>query len=269
MQDEKRTGGATGIPRTVRFFFQATALLAVLFGLLIFIIPLDSYRFFGNCFEAVTAAACMTASLWAYRKWSRRESLLLAAFAFGGYALSTAFWYLFSVAIGRPFVFVSIAELGILGFFFIFIAAVTIEFPEEKIPISWTLALLALFLGLPLLVIWDSGYRQPIRLAVFTLQFLATVQLVVTSVRHGVFRFRLLWAGICLWSLAMMLYGLRETLFTSYTVPLFPATTFTRQLGVYEFLSIIGPLVILSFVLIQLGLFEAIRIREEAGYARA
>ena len=265
MEDEKKTGMATGIPRTISVVLAAIALLAVLFGLMIFIVPLDSYRFYGNCFEAVTAAACMCASLYAYVKWSRKESLLLAAFAFGGYALSTAFWYLFSVAIGRSFVFVSIAELGILGFFLILIAAITIEFPEEKVPVLWTLALVALFLVLPLLVIWDAGYRQPVRLAVFTVQFLATVQLVATSVRHGIFRYRLLWAGICLWALTMMVYGLRETLFTSYAVPLFPATPFTQPLGVYEFLSIIGPLVIVSFILIQLGLFQAIRMREEAG----
>ncbi len=67
-----------------------------------------------------------------------------------------------------------------------------------------------------------------------------------------------LWAGICLRCFASMLYGIRETLFTVYPVPLFPATMFTTPLTVYDFLSVVGPMIICSCALIQIGLITFI-----------
>ena len=268
MQGGERTEDATGTPRGIVIFFRALALLAVLFGALIFVTPLGYYQLIGNCFEAFVAAACLAASLYAYLNWSRRESLLLAAFAFGGYALSTGFWYLFTVPpeLGRGLVFVSVAELGILGFFLLFIAIITIEFPGDKIPVSRSLLLVAVFLAVPLLVIWGAGYRDLLRLVVLAVQFLVAEQLFEVSVRHRVYRYKLLWAGICLWCLTGgMLYGIRETYFSAYDAPLFDKTVFTQSLTVNQFLSIIGPMAIISFTLIQLGLFRYILERRESG----
>jgi hypothetical protein len=55
-----------------------------------------------------------------------------------------------------------------------------------------------------------------------------------------------------------MLYGIRETIFVVYPVPLFPGTALTAFLTVYDFLSVIGPLIICSHALIQIGLISYI-----------
>jgi hypothetical protein len=233
-------------------------LLSLAFAALIFVIPLDAYRLIGHLFEAVAALFCMACCLYLHRTVADRLLLLLAAFAFFSYALSTMFWYLYTVALGRLFVFTTVAEFGFLCFFFFFIAAISIEFPDRGMKLSSSALLLLLFLSIPLAAGVVTGDNQPVHLALIMIRFLVIGLLVVTAIRHGIHTYTLLWAGLCLRCLASMLYGVRETIFTIYPVPLFPGTSFTPALNVYDFLSMVGPMIICSFALIQIGLFSYI-----------
>ena len=235
-----------------------TVFLSVSFAALVFVIPLDGYRLLGHIFEASVSLFCMACCLYLYRTVADRLLLLLAAFAFFSYALSTTFWYLYTVALGRMFVFTTVAEFGFLCFFFFFIAAISIEFPDRGMRSSTTVFLLLIFLAVPLAVGFEGGITQPVHFLLVILRFLIIGLLITTAVRHGVHHYTLLWAGICLRCLASMLYGIRETLFVVYPVPLFPATGFTMPLSVYDFLSIVGPMIICSYALILIGLFSYI-----------
>jgi hypothetical protein len=235
-----------------------TFLLSILFAALIFVIPLDTYRLLGHIFEAVVSLSCMACCLYLYRSVSGRLFLLLAAFAFFSYALTTTFWYLYTVALGRMFVFTTVAEFGFLCFFFFFIAAISIEFPDWGMRSSTMVLLFLIFLAVPLVAGFEGGISQPVHFLLIIVRFLVIGLLITTAVRHGVHHYTLLWAGICLRCLASMLYGIRETLFVVYPVPLFPATGFTASLTVYDFLSIVGPVIICSSALIVIGLFSYI-----------
>lgn len=253
--------GAGDCPGECRFFRWAVPLLwltvifSALFAVFVFVIPLDEYRLLGHIFEAVVSLFCMACCLYLYRSVSDRLMLLLAAFAFFSYALATTFWYLYTVALGRMFVFTTVAEFGFLCFFFFFIAAITIEFPDRGMRSSTTVLLLLIFLAVPLVAGFAGGILQPVHFLLVIVRFLVIGLLFTTAVRHGVHNYPLLWAGICLRCLASMLYGIRETLFVVYPVPLFPSTGFTASLTVYDFLSIVGPMIICSYALIQIGLF--------------
>jgi len=70
---------------------------------------------------------------------------------------------------------------------------------------------------------------------------------------HGVYQYPLLWPGICLWSVASIIGGLRYTSVikdAEWVVP------FTGHLTPFDFLSIVWPLYCLSILLIQLGIFR-------------
>jgi len=249
-------------PAAVRYFLWGVVVFSVLYIALIVIIPLPLYRLFGNTFEAVAALVCMGICLYAYRFWSGRIILVLAAFAFGEYALATAFWYLFTLLpltadFGRPFVFTSVAELAFFGFMLFFIAGFQIEREREPFPAMYSILLLLLFLLVPLMII--ARYGMVVRTALLLVQFVVVAVLIIVTISHGFFRYPLLWAGICLRSFVSMLYGLRETLFLYYpswnvTIPVQGTT-----LSVYELASVVGPLIILSISLITLGLLSYIR----------
>ena len=272
MDDEIRPAPAPAkypIPRWTNYLLWAIVALTVIFGALIAVTPLPLYRFAGHCFEAAAALICMAMCAYAYLRWShRRIILLLAAFAFGEYALATIFWYLFSLLpvtgnLGRPFVFTTVAELSFLGFMVFFIAAFQIE--QEKEPthplLPWLF--LALFFAIPLIVIGEYGFT--LRTVMLLVRFLVVEQLIMVTIGHGFFRYPLLWTGICVRCLAAMLYGLRETLlvyYTSWTIPLPGAGA---AISVYDLASLIGPLIIASFALIVLGLFDYVALREMTG----
>ncbi len=233
-------------------------ILSGVFAALIFVIPLDDYRMLGHIFEAAAALFCMACCLYLYRFVSDRLLLLLAAFAFFSYALSTTFWYLFTVAVSRQVVFTTVAEFGFLCFFFFFIAAITIEFPDRGMRLSSLLLLLIPVLAIPVAIGFTGEIDHPVHLVLVTIRFLVIGLLLATAIRHGVHHYTILWAGICLRCLASMLYGIRETVFVIFPVPLFPATTFTASLSAYDFLSMVGPMIICSSALIQIGLFSYI-----------
>jgi hypothetical protein len=78
--------------------------------------------------------------------------------------------------------------------------------------------------------------------------------LIATSIRFGVYRYPVLWAGICLRCLGWMIYCIRESIFTVYSIPVI--TNITPNLTVYDLLSLIGPIIICSMALMQIGLFS-------------
>jgi len=244
--------------RTIRFLW-GIVLFSALFAAMIVVMPLDLYRTVGHFCEAGVALFCMVCCLYAYRTISDRIILLLAAFAFFGYAISTLFWYFYSVSIGRAFVYTTVAELSFFCFFLFFIAAIAIEFPRREMPVAVCGFLIILFLTIPLIIISGDVIRQPLRLALIVIRFLIIEQLIEVAIRHGVYCYPVLWAGICLRCIGAMLYGVRETVFLNNPIILFPATGMTPVISVYDFLSIIGPVNICSFALIQIGLFMYIQ----------
>jgi len=244
------------------------AILSVLFAAMVFFLPLDLYRPAGHLFEVVVAVFCMACCLYAYCTISNRILLLLGAFAFFGYAISTLFWYFYSVSLGRSFVYTTVAELSFFCFFLFFIAAISIEFPRQEMSAAVSVFLLILFLSIPLIIISGDVIRQPLRLALVLARFVVIEQLLDVAIRHGVYFYPLLWMGICLRCIGAMVYGIRETVFLNSPLALFPANTVASPLSVYDFLSIVGPINTCSFALIQIGLFAYIRAaagRERAG----
>jgi hypothetical protein len=249
-------------PAAVTYGLWGIVAFSFAYAALITVIPLPLYRLFGNTFAAIAAIACMGICLYAYRFWSGRIILVLAAFAFGEYALATAFWYLFTLVpltsnLARPFVFTSVAELAFFGFMLFFIAGFQIEREKESFPFRYRILFILVFLAVPLIVI--AKYGIVIRTGLLFVQFMVVAALLLTTIGHGFFRYPLLWAGICLRCIVSMLYGLRETLFLYYpawnvTIPLQGST-----ISVYNLASIVGPLIIASIALITLGLLVYIR----------
>lgn len=241
------------VPGNVFFLLRGLVAGTIIFSVLIFFIPLDTYRFYGNFLEVGIALFCMCCCLYAYRTWSARILLLLAAFAFLGYALSNTFWYLYAAALGRQNVFFSVSELGFLGFMFFFIVAFRIEFVKLPGLRSSRIALVGLLVFIALLLVASLGITPVSALLLFRILIVALF--LNSALEHAVYRYSLLWAGICLWSFASIVYGFRDTFVITHAggaaVTLFSGNPLT----VYDFLSIIGPFIFLSFLLIQLGLF--------------
>lgn len=242
------------VPRSVILLFWGMVLPAALFTGLIFFIPLKTYQLCSNFFEVVIALVCMVSCLYAYRSWSDRIILLLTAFAFGGFALSNTFWYLYLTAfqLSRDSVFFTISEMGFLGFMLFFIVAFRIEFPQKSCPVSSRIVLWGLFLITALLVAGTSGITQNTALLMF--RFLIVALFIDVALCHGVYQYNLLWPGICLWSFASVLYGYREV---------FVAPVTKNLLAAHPFWSLVGPLDILALLLIQLGLFEYLNSRQD------
>ncbi len=245
------------MPRSYRWLLPLLWMIVILsavFFLLIFVIPMESFQYYGNVFETIMPVFCLVCCLYAYRTISSRVCLLLAAFAFMSYAFSNAYWYTFSIILGRPVVYISVAELGFFSFFLFLIAMIVIEFPDEGMAIPAAALLFLLYLVFPLTYVFSGEDFLPVHVALFVVRVILLEQLVAAAIRHGIFRYPLLWAGICLNCIASLLYGLRETVFTSFDVLLFQGTSATNPLTVYEFLSIVGPMTTASFALILAGL---------------
>jgi len=256
MEPDTGAGDQPGRPVFLRWAVPVlwlTVIISGVFGALILVIPLDLYRLLGHVLEASVALFCMGCCLSLYRSVSGRLLLLLAAFAFFSYALTTTFWYLYTVALGRLSVFTTVAEFGFLCFFFFFIAAISIEFPDRGLSPAATIFLLIVFLAVPIAAGFAVG-DQPLHLALVTIRFLVIGILVITAIRHGVSTYTLLWAGICLRCIASMLYGIREAFFIIYPFPVFSGLAGLVPLTVYDLLSIVGPMIVCSLALIQLGL---------------
>lgn len=233
--------------------------LSVIFFILIFFLPLGVYRLIGNFSEVIVAFFCMACCLYAYRYVSDRIIFPLAAFAFFGYALSNLFWHFYSITLGRAFVYTSVSEIGFFCFFLFFISAIIIEFPKQKMPVALVVLLMVSFLLIPLIITWGVCINLPLHFALFALRLLLIEQLIEATIRHGVFRYPLLCAGICLHCVGSLLYGIRDTLVINNPGVFLPGPIPGSEISLYNFLSIVGPIFIGSFALIMLGLFSYVR----------
>lgn len=240
------------VPGRVMLLLWGMVLLTAPVCALIFFIPLGDYQYYENILEGGVALICMIFCLYAYRTWSERIIVLLAAFAFGEYALANTFWYLSSLVLEMQKEPVNISELGLLGFMLFFIVAFRIEFPQKFTPVSSRIALGGLFLIIALIILGTLGIT--LITAVFTFRLLIVALLIDGALDHGIYQYPLLWPGICLWSFASIIDGIRDTSVITYAE--WGVASFTpNPLNAHDFLSIIWPLFILSFLLIQLGIF--------------
>lgn len=234
------------------------AVIAGLFCVMVFFIPPEIFRLYANLLEIGVALFCMGCCLQVYRSQPGRVLLLLAAFAFLGFALSNTFWYLYASAFGRMHAFFSVSEMGFLGFLLFFIVAFRIEGEKTPFPHHWQTALAALFAAMAILIIASSGLN-PVT-ALLLLRILIVLVFMGTALEYGMSRYTLLWTGICLFSLASVTYGLRDAFIIRYPAGadaiIVPATSLT----VDNFLSIVGPLDVMAFLLILLGIFEYLDI---------
>jgi hypothetical protein len=239
------------VPHRVMLLLWGMVLLTAPVCALIFFIPLGDYQYYDNILEVGVALICMISCLYAYRTWSERIIVLLAAFAFGEYALANTFYYLYSLVPDMQNGLFTISELGLLGFMLFFIVAFRIEFPQKPYPVSSRIVLLGLFLLIVLLVLGTSDVT--LSTAVFIFRLLMVALLIDGALDHGVYQYPLLWPGVCLWSFASIIGGLRYTSVLMNAEWVAPFTT--DSLTAYDFISIVWPLYILSFLLIQLGIF--------------
>jgi hypothetical protein len=271
------------VPAGMMRFLWALVSIPLLLGSLVFVfhIPDDQFRFLGNTAEGVVALICMICCLYAWRTWSERVILILAAFAFGGYALSNTFWFLYQKVPQETGASFSIADLGFIGFMLIFIVAFRIEFQKTPCPVAVRIIIGALFALVALLalgnacippdtaLISSSTICISLNTVPFALLLLIIALFIDAALDHGVYRYSLLWSGTCLWCFVLFLYGARET-FVDPIVALVSkgpgpetGTFLINPLQLQDFLHVIGPLVILSFILIQLGIFAYLNTTED------
>ena len=268
--------------RAILFLWCLTALPFLVYLLNFLLADHDYYRFLGNAVEVIVALTCMLSCLYAFSTWSEHLLLLLGAFAFGGYALSNTFWYMYEIALPATGAFVSIAELGFLGFMLFFIVAFRIEFPRRLCPVSWRIAFGTLFIiitlivaGIPALfpdaLLHSAGFLSLTpALAMFILLLVVIAILMDTALAHGVYRYSLLWYGVCLWSFTLYLYAMREMIGDPLVATLSDLSLPGIDLGLFvistkqlqDSMSIAGPLIILSLLMIQLGIFSYLNAAE-------
>jgi hypothetical protein len=247
------------VPDRMMRFLWGLVILTVLFCGLVFFIPLetlDMYHLMSNLSEVTLTLVCMISCLYVYKTRSERVLLLLAAFAFGGYALSNTFWYLYTTAFPMVGTIFNVSELGFLGAMLFFIVGFRIEFPKKSCPVSWRIAsggLLFLFLALITLGIIGIN-KNP---ALSTVWLLIIALFIDTALNHGVYRYPLLWGGVCLWSFTSILYELWYNVISGF-VEASVRIPFAQNLLPWGsfFFNIISPLSFLSLLLIQLGIVE-------------
>jgi len=230
-------------------------ILVAFFSFLIFLIPIGTFQLHGNILEIMVALFCMVSCLHASMVYPGRITLLLAAFAYLGYALSNTFWYLLAFAHQRQDVFFSVSEMGFLGFMLFFIVAFRIDFPVKSPSRTAQAALAALFGIIAAFVLWSSGLT--VVTALLLLHILVAILFLDRAMVHAVYHYPLLFAGACLWSGASIVYGLRDVVISTHNTWQNIPVASLSPLRLYDFLSIVGPAIVLSFLLIQLGLFSA------------
>ncbi|MFA4850797.1 MAG: hypothetical protein WC626_13815 [Methanoregula sp.] len=242
------------VPKTAFLLIWCLALVPLFFCIWIFFVDsIKTYQFYSNILEIGIALFCMCCCLYAYRTWSERIILLLAAFAFLGYALSNTFWYIFTLIFDRTTVFFNISQMGFLGFMLFFIAAFWFEFPKKPCPRFSQIALIGLLVFITLLIITKLGVNGVSVL--LWIHVLFVILFINSALEHGVYRYSLLWIGIFMWSFPFITSALRDTFIVTHSNEAVIALSPTHPLTLNELLSIDGPLIVLSFLLIQLGIF--------------
>lgn len=216
-------------------FFWLLLAFSFILALTIAVLHSSTFLAWSNYAQIFTAAACAATCAYAFRFKSKDMLLLLASFAFGGWALSNVFWYSYVAILGPSLMYPTISESGFLGFMLFLAAGYQIAFPRAEGSGLFPLAAAMPFLAVPIAVVYRVGLTPAT--AVTSLYFVIEAYLVWICVRHGLQTRPLLLAGTIGYCLTMCVYALRETVFLEFTI-----------------LYLAGPMAIASFCLIQLGL---------------
>lgn len=201
-----------------------------------------------NALQEGTGLLCAVSCFLAYRLSARKRMLLLAAFGFLGWTISNLFWFSYRVLINIHPQYPTISGIGFLGFFLFLALAYRTEFRDYGIPPVQAVLLFGILLGIPVLNLVISGLTTgPV---FFLLYFLLSACLIGTALRCRIYRYRILFLGTAGYCCAEILYIIRETMIY-------------RDTRLYSLLFISGLLVVISFAVIQIGLFRYLREEQE------
>jgi hypothetical protein len=242
----------TEVPLVSRWYRPGLAffslLLAGSLGLLLAVLLLPSHTFDGygtvsNGLQLLTSIACLIVCVSAYIFWSRDLLLIYAGFAFGGWTLANTFWYAYTLIIGPTLMFPTVSEAGFLGVF-LFLASGYLEaFPSSarSLPRLGVFAFcLIMLLSVPVYLINQLGLT--LSTGVTLLFFLFGGYLLLVSLSRQVYEERFLFAGTLMVIVAHLIYAVRETAYPDFWL-----------------FRIVGPLVVLSFCLLEIGLLQRTR----------
>lgn len=216
--------------------------------LAVLLLPSHTFEGFGavsNGLQFLASITCMVVCAALFLFWSRDLLLIYAGFAFGGWTLANTFWYAYTLIIGPTLMYPTVSEAGLLGFFLFLASGYTEVFPvsTRSRPRSAGIALcLILLFSIPVYLILHLGLT--LSTGVTLLFFLFSGYLLLVSLSCRVYENRFLFAGTCMFIVAHLLYAVRETAFPD----LWP-------------FRLVGPLIVLSFSLLEIGLLQ--RVREE------
>lgn len=204
----------------------------------------EGYGTISNALQLLTSITCLIACAAVYLFWSRDLLLIYAGFAFGGWTLANTFWFAYTLIIGPTLMYPTVAEAGFLGVF-LFLASGYLEvFPGRPQSLTRsvgsTLFILVLFSLVPVYLVLNQGLT--LSTGVTLLFFLFTGYLLQVSLSRRVYQDRLLFAGTLLVIVAHLIYAVRETAFPDFWL-----------------FRIVGPLVVLSFCVLAIGLLQRIR----------
>ncbi|MEN6609553.1 MAG: hypothetical protein ABFC24_01800, partial [Methanoregulaceae archaeon] len=201
-----------------------------------------------NALQEGTGLLCAVSCFLAYRLSARKRMLLLAAFGFLGWTISNLFWFSYRVLVNIHPQYPTISGIGFLGFFLFLALAFRTEFRNYGIPPGQAIILFAIFLGVPLLNLVMNGLTTgPV---FFLLYFLLSAYLIGTALQCRIYRYKILFLGTAGYCCAEILYIIRETMIY-------------RDTHLFSLLFISGLLVVISFAVIQIGLFRYLREERE------
>jgi hypothetical protein len=229
-------------------FFSLLLIGSLGLGLAVFLLPSHTFEGFGavsNALQFLASISCLIVCVTAYLFLSRDLLLVYAGFAFGGWTLANTFWYAYTLIIGPTLMYPTVAEAGFLGVF-LFLASGYLEvFPGSARSLlrsaGISLCLIMLF-SIPVYLILHLGLT--LSTGVTLLFFLFSGYLLQVSLFHGVYEYRFLFAGTLVVIVAHLFYAVREAALPDFWL-----------------LRLVGPLVVLSFCLLEIGLLQ--RVREE------
>lgn len=196
-----------------------------------------SFMDWSNYGQLAISFLCTALAFYIYAAPSRRSVFLLTGFSSGLWFLSNLFWFLYVKIIGRDLLYPCIADVGFLGAFLLFATAIWLTFDGKKLPKPLTVAVY----GVPLVVsLMAAAANVTGQTVTNVLYCLLSSMLLLTVIQYYDKRYRLFFAGVACYGVAMLTYVLRETYFPGE--PIF---------------TIVGQIVMISFCLIPLGLIKS------------
>lgn len=241
-----------GVPSVSRWYWLGQAFFSLLLAgslaltMAVLFLPSHTFEGFGtvsNALQLLTSIACLVACAAVYLFWSRDLLLIYAGFAFGGWTLANTFWYAYTLIIGPTLMYPTVSEAGFLGVF-LFLASGYLEvFPSSARSLSRSagIALCSILLfSIPVYLIQHLGLT--LSTGVTLLFFLFGGYLLLVSLSRPVYADRILFAGTVMVIVAHLIYAVRETAFPDLWL-----------------FRLVGPLVVLSFCLLEIGLLQRVR----------